>query len=96
MALGVRDSGGDKDSVLLIHGWPDDGSGIWRHPALEAGYRVICPDLLGMVRGDAPTEVERYQLSAPVSDMITRPARFRENTVSRMTMVLYGWNLQPY
>jgi len=23
----VRDSGGDKDSVLLIHGWPDDGSG---------------------------------------------------------------------
>ena len=45
----VRDSGGEKDSVLLIHGWPDDGN-IWRHQVsalLEAGYRVICPDLLG-------------------------------------------------
>lgn len=69
----VRDSGGEKDSVLLIHGWPDDGS-IWRHQIsalLGAGYRVICPDLLGYGSSDAPTEVERYQLAALVSDMTT-------------------------
>ena len=64
---------GEKDSVLLIHGWPDDGN-IWRHQVsalLEAGYRVICPDLLGYGSSDAPTEVDRYQLTALVSDMIT-------------------------
>lgn len=40
---------GDGPEVLLIHGFPDSNA-VWRNqiPALvEAGYRVIAPDLRG-------------------------------------------------
>ncbi len=53
----VRDSGSGEECVLLIHGWPDN-SLMWQKqvPALvEAGYRVICPDLLGCGLSEAPT-----------------------------------------
>ncbi|WP_414577595.1 alpha/beta fold hydrolase [Anabaena sp. CCY 9402-a] len=68
----VRDSGAGKESVLLIHGWPDDGN-LWQHQItalLENGYRVICPDLLGYGLSAAPTDVNRYQLANLVNDMI--------------------------
>jgi epoxide hydrolase 4 len=55
-----RDPGGEggagDDLALLLHGWPQDGSS-WRSvaPLLhEAGYRVVCPDLKGFGRSDAP------------------------------------------
>lgn len=44
------------DLVLLLHGWPQDSSS-WRlvAPQLVAGgYRVVCPDLKGFGRSDAP------------------------------------------
>jgi pimeloyl-ACP methyl ester carboxylesterase len=49
---------GDRDDelVVLLHGWPEDGSS-WRRVApllVEAGYRVACPDLKGFGRSDAP------------------------------------------
>ncbi len=44
------------DLIVLLHGWPEDGSS-WHLVAptlVEAGYRVVCPDLKGFGRSDAP------------------------------------------
>lgn len=44
------------DLVVLLHGWPEDGSS-WRHVApllRDAGYRVAAPDLKGFGRSDHP------------------------------------------
>ncbi|MTV25661.1 alpha/beta hydrolase [Nitriliruptoraceae bacterium ZYF776] len=52
----VRARGHGDDVALLLHGWPEDGSS-WRHvaPALvDAGYRVVAPDLKGFGRSDGP------------------------------------------
>src|SRR5438093_10191542 len=48
--------------VLLLHGFPDSGR-LWRHqvPALvDAGFRVIVPDLRGYGRSDKPASVDAY------------------------------------
>ena len=69
----IRDSQEGQESVLLLHGWPDDGT-IWQKqiPSLiEAGYRVICPDLLGYGLSDAPLAIERYQLVNVVKDLVS-------------------------
>ncbi len=44
------------DLAVLLHGWPEDGSSWrWVAPRLaDAGYRVVCPDLKGFGRSDAP------------------------------------------
>ncbi|MEX2551085.1 MAG: alpha/beta hydrolase [Nitriliruptoraceae bacterium] len=44
------------DLAVLLHGWPQDGSSWrWVAPRLAAaGYRVVCPDLKGFGRSDAP------------------------------------------
>lgn len=68
----VRDSGGSGTPVLLAHGMPDSGE-LWRHqwPALvDAGYRVVCPDLLGYGGTDRPEAVERYATTAIVGDLV--------------------------
>ncbi|MBW3662452.1 MAG: alpha/beta hydrolase [Actinobacteria bacterium] len=49
---------GHGDGVaLLLHGWPETGD-AWRRVApilVDAGWRVVCPDLKGMGRSDRPT-----------------------------------------
>lgn len=45
-----------RELALLLHGWPQDGTS-WTGvaPLLHAaGYRVVCPDLKGFGRSDAP------------------------------------------
>ncbi len=57
---------GSGPAVLLVHGWPDS-SYIWRHgiPVLvNAGYRVIAPDLPGFGQSDRPAEVDAYKQRA--------------------------------
>jgi len=71
-AYHVRDSGGSGPPVVLAHGMPDSGE-MWRHQwrALsEAGYRVVCPDLLGCGRTDRPEELQRYETTAIVGDVL--------------------------
>jgi pimeloyl-ACP methyl ester carboxylesterase len=58
--------------ILLLHGFPDSKE-LWKNqiPALvEAGYRVIAPDLRGY--GDAPSPLEKEKYSIPIlmSDVI--------------------------
>lgn len=66
-------SAGEGPAVLLLHGFPDTHA-IWRHqiPALvEAGYRVIAPDLRGCGLTEMPAGGARaYKLKTLVADVI--------------------------
>ena len=61
----------DGDVVLLLHGQPV-WSYLYRHmipPLVEAGFRVIAPDLVGFGRSDKPTRVEDYTYGRHVAWM---------------------------
>ena len=63
---------GQGPDVLLVHGFPDSNS-VWRHqiPALvNAGYRVIAPDLRGFGQSDAPPERDAYKIDEFVEDLM--------------------------
>lgn len=70
--LNVTDHGpADGAAVLLIHGFPDSAR-LWRNqiPALvNAGYRVIAPDLRGFGRSHRPTEVVDCSMGLIAEDM---------------------------
>lgn len=56
----------DGDPVLLLHGQPD-WSYLYRKmipPIVEAGYRVIAPDMIGMGRSDKPTHIDTHTIGA--------------------------------
>ena len=69
----VRQVGEGDDLILLLHGWPEDGS-MWREiaPALaERGHRVACPDLKGFGHSDRPTRgYDPDTLANEVRDLI--------------------------
>jgi len=63
---------GEGADVLLVHGFPDSNS-VWRNqiPALvEAGYRVIAPDLRGFGESPAPPSTADYKIDKFVADLI--------------------------
>jgi pimeloyl-ACP methyl ester carboxylesterase len=67
----VRDSQEGSEAVLFLHGVPDDGN-LWRQQIpifLEAGYRVLCPDLLGAGQTERPAAKERYRFDAMAADV---------------------------
>ncbi len=71
VALNVA-SAGAGPAVLLLHGFPDTHL-VWRKqvPALlEAGYRVIAPDLRGYGGSDAPAATRSYSLEVLRADMV--------------------------
>lgn len=61
--------------VVLLHGFPETWR-CWRHqfePLVEAGYRVVAPDLRGYNLSDRPKEVSAYRLprlSRDVAELI--------------------------
>ncbi len=97
----VRDSEMGKECILLIHGWPDDGS-VWQEqvPVLvEAGYRIICPDLLGYGLSEAPAEIERYQMSNLVNDFVTLFERLdleKVHCIAHDYGAVIGWELAAH
>lgn len=94
----VRDSQQGKKTVLLLHGWPDDGT-VWckQIPALiEAGYRVICPDLPGYGLSPAPLETSRCQITNLVADLIILLKQLDINQVHCIAHdygAVLGWEL---
>jgi len=59
----------DADPVLLLHGEPT-WSYLYRHmiPILvEAGHRVVVPDLIGFGKSDKPTRIEDYTYARHVA-----------------------------
>jgi pimeloyl-ACP methyl ester carboxylesterase len=71
VTLAVLDAG-EGSPVVLLHGFPDS-SHVWRHqvPALvDAGLRVIAPDLRGFGESDRPERVEDYGVGSSVRDVL--------------------------
>lgn len=63
---------GRGPAVLLLHGFPDSRL-LWRYqiPALvEAGFRVIAPDLRGLGEAPRPVEVRPYRRPYIVADIL--------------------------
>ena len=63
---------GSGPPVLLLHGFPDS-SALWRHqiPALvDAGHRVIAPDLRGFGASDRPEGVAQYTMPLLIGDLV--------------------------
>ena len=63
---------GEGRPVVLLHGFPDSGR-LWRHqvPALiEAGFKVIVPDMRGYGRSDKPTGKDAYTMDLLVGDVL--------------------------
>jgi pimeloyl-ACP methyl ester carboxylesterase len=63
---------GVGSAVVLLHGFPDTGR-LWRHqvPALvDAGLKVIVPDMRGYGRSDKPMEVDAYRMDVLVGDVL--------------------------
>ncbi len=62
---------GEGPTLLLLHGWPDT-SALWDEmvgPLVNAGYRVLVPDLRGCGRSDKPTETNQYAMHHLVEDV---------------------------
>lgn len=71
IALNVA-SVGEGKPVVLLHGFPDTHA-TWRKqvPALvNAGYRVIAPDLRGYGASDAPAGMDAYAIDVLRGDII--------------------------
>jgi len=63
---------GTGPAVLLLHGFPDSRF-LWRNqigPLLDAGFRVIAPDLRGFGDAPKPAKVEDYRLPVIASDVM--------------------------
>jgi pimeloyl-ACP methyl ester carboxylesterase len=87
--LAVLDEGAGSP-VLLLHGFPDS-SRLWRHqvPALvEAGMRVVAPDLRGFGESDKPDAVEEYAIRRSLADMV---ALFDALGIERGHVVGHDW-----
>lgn len=68
----VGDQGTGERVVLLLHGMPDT-SAVWRHQVkalVDAGYRVIVPDMLGYGETEKPQDVARYRGELIIGDML--------------------------
>ena len=68
----VDEGSQDARPVLMMHGEPS-WSFLYRHmipPVVEAGYRVIAPDLIGFGKSDKPTETSDYSYTAHVAWML--------------------------
>lgn len=63
---------GTGPAVLLLHGFPDSRH-VWRHqvgPLVDAGFRVIAPDLRGYGDAPRPPAVAEYRMSVVLGDVV--------------------------
>ncbi|MHB1326568.1 MAG: alpha/beta fold hydrolase [Gemmatimonadales bacterium] len=81
---------GSGNPVLLLHGFPDSRF-LWRHqiPALvDAGHRVIAPDLRGFGDAPRPVEVRAYRRPFLVADVLNLLDRLG---LDRVAVVGHDW-----
>lgn len=86
----VREHGAGDRTVLLIHGWPDDGD-LWRNqvPALvDGGYRVLAPDLLGFGQSERDPDVGRYTGASLAADLLLM---LKKMGIARCHLVAHDW-----
>jgi haloalkane dehalogenase len=81
---------GEGPAVVLFHGEPT-WSFLWRKvipPLLEAGYRVIAPDLPGFGRSDKPTDFGWYSYDRHVA---AATWLLEQSGVRDATFVVHDW-----
>ena len=67
----VDEGAADAQPVLMLHGEPTWGY-LYRKmigPAVDAGFRVVVPDLIGFGRSDKPLDAAAYSYAAQVAWM---------------------------
>jgi pimeloyl-ACP methyl ester carboxylesterase len=82
--------GGEGPLVVLLHGFPEFWYS-WRNqiPALvEAGYRVVAPDMRGYARSGKPSGYDAYTADALVGDVAGLIAALGESSA---TVVGHDW-----
>jgi len=87
----VDEGGSSRPPVILLHGEPS-WSYLYRHiiPILvDAGLRVIAPDLVGFGRSDKPTDPADYTYQRHVAWM--RAALFDTLDLAHVTLVGQDW-----
>jgi microsomal epoxide hydrolase/non-specific protein-tyrosine kinase len=68
--IALREAGAGTP-IVLVHGWPEL-SYSWKNqfgPLVEAGYRVIAPDLKGFGGSDAPADPKLYDSATMTGDL---------------------------
>ena len=81
---------GTGPDVILLHGFPDS-SVIWRNqiPALvQAGYRVIVPDLRGCGESEAPVGKAHYKLDTLIRDVT---GMMDSLGIGKVTLIGHDW-----
>ena len=81
---------GAGPTVLCFHGEPD-WSYLYRHMTaglVDAGHRVVCPDLVGFGRSDKPTDRGWYSYERHV-DTVTR--HLGQIELADVTVVVQDW-----
>jgi pimeloyl-ACP methyl ester carboxylesterase len=71
LSFPVADAG-TGPAVLLLHGFPDDRH-LWRYQVralVDAGFRVIAPDLRGFGDAPRPQDPKEYGIPIAVKDVI--------------------------
>lgn len=70
--LEVREAGAENGSLMiLLHGFPECWS-TWRHqiePLVQAGFRVVVPNMRGYGRSSKPKDYRRYHLDELITDV---------------------------
>ena len=84
---------GDRSApaVVFLHGNPS-WSYLWRHQiaaAVDAGYRAVAPDLVGMGLSDKPSEMSDYSVARHVGWM--RAVLFDQLGLTDISFVLHDW-----
>ncbi|MEL7111505.1 MAG: haloalkane dehalogenase [Pseudomonadota bacterium] len=80
----------DGETILLLHGQPS-WSYLYRHmipPLVDAGYRVIAPDLVGFGKSDKPLKPSDHNYQMHI-DLMTRFAR--ELDLQGVTFFMQDW-----
>ena len=83
-------SAGEGRPVLLLHGFPDTHN-VWRkqfQPLVEAGYRVIAPDMRGYGGSAVPEGVKAYAGKKLCADVV---AVMDAMEVERAYLVAHDW-----
>jgi haloalkane dehalogenase len=86
----VEEGGRDSEPVLLMHGEPS-WSFLYRKMipiVLDAGYRVIAPDLVGFGRSDKPSDRGDYTYNRHVEWMLSF---FDSLDMDRVNLVCQDW-----
>lgn len=81
---------GQGDPVVLLHGNPTWGF-LYRDfitPLVQAGHRVIVPDMIGFGLSEKPTREDAHSLDGHIANLT---GLLRQLDLSRVTLVCHDW-----